>query len=366
MYQYLKQIKDDRRNRDHVNGIFKCVLKAGKMNKTNISIIVPVYNVEEFLSKCIDSILAQSYSHFELLLIDDGSKDNSGKICDEYAQKDKRIKVIHQKNAGVSAARNRGISEAKGDYICFIDADDWVNKEYLETFSSLIKDSSIDFIVSGYTYDFISSGQSIQYSIFENKANTSEEFRILLPELHNNNLLVSIWSKLFKKSIIDRFFLSFDTKMNYCEDAVFCWNYLLSINSIYVVENAGYHYRKDDSDTLTKKKYPFEIWYDIAEKVLKANQAVIDKFKLSTNDQIMQKIYDYYLAMFLTANYSMYEKKYFRERKFRLGKWKEFAEHKYMRIKPEESVFVKIIKKLLTLKQYKLVDILMNIRSKIL
>lgn len=336
------------------------------MNKTNISIIVPVFNAEKFLSKCVDSILAQSYTHFELLLIDDGSKDNSGIISDEYAQKDNRIKVFHQNNAGVSAARNRGISEAKGDYICFIDADDWVNNDYLEMFNSVIKSTPTDFIVSGYTYDFISSGQSIQYSISETTAYTPEEFRIILPELHNNNLLVSIWSKLYKKSIIDSFLLKFDTKMNYWEDVVFCWNYLLNINSIYVIENAGYHYRKDESDSLTKKKYTFEIWYDIAKKVLKANLAVIDKFALSTNYQIMQKIFDYHLAMFLTANYSMYEKKYGKDRKFRIKIWKEYAEHKYMRIKPEESVFVKIIKQLLILKQYQFVDILMKIRSTII
>lgn len=96
-----------------------------------ISIIVPVYNVEKYLARCIDSILEQTFSDFECLLIDDGSPDCSGALCDEYAHKDNRIHVIHQKNAGVSAARNRGLDAARGEWICFVDSDDWCAKDML-------------------------------------------------------------------------------------------------------------------------------------------------------------------------------------------------------------------------------------------
>lgn len=99
-----------------------------------ISIIVPVYNVDTFLKKCVDSILSQSYKNFELILVDDGSTDNSGNICDYYASIDKRVRVIHKINGGVGAARNTGMSIAKGKYITFIDSDDYVEPEYLSAF----------------------------------------------------------------------------------------------------------------------------------------------------------------------------------------------------------------------------------------
>lgn len=99
---------------------------------STISVIVPVYKVEKYLPQCIDSILAQTYKDFELILIDDGSPDNCGKMCDEYAQRDARVRVIHQKNGGLSAARNAGIDMAKGEYIAFVDSDDYVSEEYLE------------------------------------------------------------------------------------------------------------------------------------------------------------------------------------------------------------------------------------------
>ena len=104
-----------------------------------ISVIVPVYNVEKYLNRCIDSILAQTFSDFELLLIDDGSKDKSGEICDQYAEKDDRIKVLHKENGGASAARNTGIDHAVGEYIMFADSDDYIGRNMLESLLGLIE-----------------------------------------------------------------------------------------------------------------------------------------------------------------------------------------------------------------------------------
>ena len=114
------------------------------INNALISVIIPVYNVEQYLHKCIDSILEQTFQNFELILVDDGSTDNSGKICDEYAIKDKRIIVIHQNNAGVSAARNTGLDSAKGEYIYFLDSDDWIESNALELLISLIEKNNLD------------------------------------------------------------------------------------------------------------------------------------------------------------------------------------------------------------------------------
>ena len=119
------------------------------MNNPKVSVIVPVYNVEKLLQRCIDSILAQTFTDFELLLIDDGSKDKSGEICDEYAAKDSRIRVFHKQNGGVSTARNIGIDKAQGEWIYFVDSDDIVLPSALGTFCSLIYSDS-ELVMAGF------------------------------------------------------------------------------------------------------------------------------------------------------------------------------------------------------------------------
>ena len=120
------------------------------MQNPTISIIVPVYNVEEYIHKCINSILAQTYKDFELILINDGSPDNSGIICDEYARADSRIKVIHQQNSGLSAARNAGLAVAKGDYIGFVDSDDWIDKSMYESMITEAQTLEADIVICDY------------------------------------------------------------------------------------------------------------------------------------------------------------------------------------------------------------------------
>ena len=118
--------------------------------KELISIIVPVYNIENYLDKCIESIVHQTYKNLEILLIDDGSTDHSGKKCDEWAKKDKRIRVIHKKNGGVSSARNIGLEKAKGEYIGFVDGDDFVNKKMYEEMHRQMKKNNADFVICDY------------------------------------------------------------------------------------------------------------------------------------------------------------------------------------------------------------------------
>lgn len=121
-----------------------------------ISVIVPVYNVENYIEKCIESILSQTYTDFELLLINDGSSDKSGSICDAYMSKDQRIRVFHKKNAGVSMARNWGIKHSLGDWICFVDSDDWVENSYLEKFIENKELDGYTMVSQGIMYDFVS------------------------------------------------------------------------------------------------------------------------------------------------------------------------------------------------------------------
>ena len=119
-----------------------------------ISIIIPVYNVKLYLDNCIQSVIQQSYTDFECILVDDGSTDGSSEICDQWAEKDNRIIIVHQPNGGVSSARNKGLEQAKGEYICFIDSDDWVDVDYLSAMINNLKEKETDLIICGLTQEF--------------------------------------------------------------------------------------------------------------------------------------------------------------------------------------------------------------------
>lgn len=169
-----------------------------------ISIIIPVYNVEKYLKRCIDSILNQTFKEFELILVNDGSTDNCGKICNMYKRKDKRISVIHKKNSGLSSARNVGLDLAKGKYIAFVDSDDYINKNMYEIlYSNLIKtDADISICNFQYVNDtsIININQSIDnygYLIFNNIEALNELY------LENYVNMVVAWNKLYKKELFE-------------------------------------------------------------------------------------------------------------------------------------------------------------------
>ena len=122
------------------------------LDKPLISVIIPIYNVENYLAKCVNSVIDQNYKNLEIILVNDGSPDNCGSICDEYAQKDNRIVVIHKKNGGLSDARNAGLKISTGDFITFVDSDDYVNKDFISTLVSLIQDFEADIAISPFIH----------------------------------------------------------------------------------------------------------------------------------------------------------------------------------------------------------------------
>ena len=167
-----------------------------------ISVIVPIYNVEEYLPACIESILNQTYRDLEILLIDDGSTDNSGKICDEYAEKDKRCIVIHQQNKGSSGARNTGLDNAKGEYISFIDGDDYIHPQMLEILYKEIEKENCDFAMISHkkVFNKLEQNKDIEGNINVIYLNR----HVLISGLYNKtNFLESdfqaVWNKLYKK-----------------------------------------------------------------------------------------------------------------------------------------------------------------------
>lgn len=211
------------------------------MKTPQISIVVPVYNVEKYLERCIDSILAQTFTDFELLLINDGSKDTSGLICDKYAEKDSRIRVFHKENEGVSRTRNFGISNARGRWLCFIDSDDWVDKEYLHCFGDVLNYPDDIIVIQGMERIDGIQGCTLWQIKYPNKrlektdlGNGIAHFRLL----HSGFPVL----KLFNLCIIRKYRILFDMKISYHEDHLYVFNYLKYVTQIYLSESISYKY----------------------------------------------------------------------------------------------------------------------------
>ena len=203
-----------------------------------ISVIVPVYNVEEFLPQCLDSILAQTLTELEIICIDDGSPDNSGKILDDYAKKDNRIIVIHQNNGGVSLARNTGIKNATGKYIGFVDPDDWIDKDFYQNLYQAAEDYQADIVGTGFC-SFKNNKKKTMYSVKKNKIALTMEDKFKIFNMPKNNF---VWTKIYKRDMICKQNLFFPIGMTY-EDIV--WSSLVMEQSLkaVMIQGAGYNYR---------------------------------------------------------------------------------------------------------------------------
>ena len=204
------------------------------MEMCNISVIVPVYNVEEYLSHCLDSILSQSLSNFEVLLIDDGSRDSSSSICDMYAKRDSRIKVFHKKNEGVSVARNVGLDNACGEWIVFVDADDLLEKNALESLVACAEHGQSDVALAS-TDVLTLDGSRQKYKFFEDC-----QKKDFLPIKH-----YALWGYIFKRSLIEKNKIRFVSGLAYSEDRVFLYSVSCCCEKISMTSDVVYVYRKN-------------------------------------------------------------------------------------------------------------------------
>ena len=236
------------------------------------SIIVPVYNAEDYLDKCLQSILKQTYSDFEVILVDDGSKDKSLQICKKYANADNRVRVLTFNNAGVSAARNRGIAEASRQYIVFVDSDDIVDKRLLEKMAKTEADLvSIGF--DDYDYSFCPT----EKFCFDEKLKVNSDSDII--SFINRVGSTFVWAKRYKKSILDLHGIRFDESLSFSEDIVFNNEYILHIDSLQYINYVGYHhchYKKETLSNITAK-YPLVDrirWREITRKIFSGHRLV--------------------------------------------------------------------------------------------
>ena len=212
------------------------------MNPT-VSIIVPVYNAQRTLRRCIDSVLNQTFSDFELLLVDDGSKDESGEICDSYALRDERVKVFHIENSGVSAARNVALDRARGEYLQFLDSDDWITADATQQFVRAARKYDCDMVISDF-YRVVNDRLSVKGDIEEAAVMSREEFAAHMMENPADFYYGVLWNKLFRRSIVEEHALRMNPEISWCEDFLFNMEYIRYADRFYALNVPLYYYVK--------------------------------------------------------------------------------------------------------------------------
>ena len=202
---------------------------------STVSIIVPVYKVEDYIRECLDSILAQTYPYFELILVDDGSPDNCGRICDDYAKGDNRIKVVHKVNGGISSARNAGLEVAKGEWIMHVDGDDWIEPDMIESLIEAAQITGADMVIG----DFVKYGPSAGY----NKLPTWSSDKKKSMTNYIAYVMTTIWGSIAKRSLYADHSLKSPDGISYCEDFHLIVRLCHFANKIVNVHRPFYHYR---------------------------------------------------------------------------------------------------------------------------
>lgn len=214
-----------------------------------LSVIVPVYNAEKYLKQCIDSILTQSYGNMEIILVDDGSTDHSGEICDWYKNKYKNVKTLHQKNAGVIAARRQGIQSSKGEYIGFVDSDDWIDSDMYQTLMLVAEEQNCDVVSMGYKSEYgdrtKERDDATIFGIYQKGRNMDVLLSTMMYDVSEKRRSVhpSLCTKVIKKELLVDAFSNIDENITLGEDAAVFYPCCLHLNKICILREYQYHYR---------------------------------------------------------------------------------------------------------------------------
>ena len=221
-----------------------------------VSVIMPIYKVESFLPRAIESVLGQTMADFELILVDDGSPDRSGEICDEYALKDDRIRVIHQQNQGAPAARNNAMAVSQGKYRFFCDADDWLEKGLLEKLTAEAERTNAELVICGFSIDTDSRTGAFHQEHCAPAAfyQTAADFRKNAAPLFDNNLLYTPWNKLFSAERMDRLNIRFPG--TFWDDFPFNLSYIRDVGSVAIISDILYHFTRFRAESETAKYVP--------------------------------------------------------------------------------------------------------------
>lgn len=257
-----------------------------------ISIIIPIYNAEKSLRRCLDSILKLTFPNFELLLIDDGSKDSSGIICKEYASRDNRIKYIYQDNHGVSSARNKGIELASGDWITFIDADDYIEQNFCNIVDSK-ESAKADLIINNIVN--LQNGINVGGTAFEQHLTSSKkEITKKLNDLIHTNTFRAPWGKFFRRNLIIDNRIRYDESLHYAEDTIFNLNYLKYVSSfLFNGDITGRYIYDANLSTGTTKRYKC----DVKSLIFVRDQAIKLLREQSIYNETIERHFLFYFTM---------------------------------------------------------------------
>lgn len=243
-----------------------------------ISIIIPVFNTELWLSECLDTVLNQTFTNFEILLIDDGSVDNSGFICDKYASLDERVSVFHIQNVGVSRARNFGLEHSSGQYICFVDSDDTIHPNLLEVLVNEQYRTKVDWIISGYITKYEKTNTERAYQL-DSKVNYGSVGNLFV-ESDMKGIFFTNCGKLYLKSLLDKYSIKFSSNHTMGEDFLFNKDYLLRISSYATIGVEYYYYRMVNNSQSLINKYRHD-YFDINIYLLQTRIKICSKLGIS-------------------------------------------------------------------------------------
>lgn len=317
-----------------------------------ISIVVPVYNAGDFISRCIESILNQEYSNIQLILINDGSKDNSLDVCKSYEKKDNRVLVYDQLNKGVSTARNKGIELASGDFVCFVDSDDFIEPSYLTTFLSFNENHDSTIILQDILR--VRDDFSEKNCNFEDELIKKDDFDKLLTKYKIFRFGYP-FSKFYKRSILTVNKIKFKSNIHFSEDLLFFIEYLNYVDNVRLSSKALYNY-VDVGNSLSYAYHSFESEMECYKEMIKSTDLLKNKFDIE-NERYIQKSIGHFLTRSIN---SMYRPKYKKEIKFRLKFLRTInSKEDINRLKywNEDNIFQKIMISFLEKKKFKLADL---------
>ena len=243
-----------------------------------ISIIVPIYNAESYLPECIESICKQTYQKLEIILVDDGSTDRSFEICSRYKEQDSRIKLLHQDNGGHTSARRTGLRMATGEYVGFIDADDWVDADYYEKFAEALTEESIDMLcVQSICVEYPKMTKRTKFGCQAGVYTGKELLRCAAKErlIGPKELSRSLWTKLFKKELLEEVLPLVDERILVSEDSVAVFGAVSRADKVVLLEQGGYHYRRWDGSVTRRKRKISEKLSDIRRR-MESCQRILD------------------------------------------------------------------------------------------
>lgn len=215
------------------------------MQNPKVSIIVPIYNVERFLHCCVDSVLAQTFTDFELLLVDDGSKDNSGKICDQYAEKDRRVKVVHKQNGGLTSARNAGLALAFGEWVMYLDGDDWIEPDMLESLFREGEDTGADIVLGDFLFAY--PNREVPYRLPD-----WDDCKITSLNRYIISVWTCVWGGIHRRSLYEEHQLQSPHGVTYCEDFHLIVRLCYFARRVTNVHRPFYHYRQQGDSIMHK------------------------------------------------------------------------------------------------------------------